>query len=84
LKRFLHEKGVQMTDAKSQEESPTTSFVFDKRTMDVLDRLKGELGASSRVDVIRRALALLSLTVEGSGGKPVTVQTKDGPLRIAL
>lgn len=73
-----------MVDADPRKSGLTTTFNFDQRTLDVLDRLKGELGASSRVEVIRRALAFLDVAVEGAGGKPVTVQTKDGPVRIAL
>ena len=73
-----------MAEADPRGGGLTTTFNFDKKTVDVLDRLKGELGASSRVEVIRRALAFLDVAVEGSNGKPVTIQTKDGPLRIAL
>ncbi len=44
-----------------------TAFSFDENTMDLLAYLKIKIGAKSKAEVIRRAIALLALAVEFSG-----------------
>lgn len=38
-----------------------TSIKFDNKTADLLDQLKDEYGASSKAEVLRKSIALLSL-----------------------
>lgn len=67
-----------------KDKAMVSTFTFDEKTVRVIDSLRKKMGASSRVEVIRRALAFLDAAVTASGGEPVTLQTKTGPLRIAL
>ena len=56
-----------------------TTFGFDKKTMSTLDELKEELGASSKAEVLRKAITLLKLAqqVQSKGGH-VTLEDADG------
>ena len=38
-----------------------TSFDFDKKLTETIDRLKKDMGATSRSEVLRRAIALLQV-----------------------
>ena len=56
-----------------------TTFGFDKKTMKTLDELKTELGASSKVEVLRKAIALLKLAQEAqSRGGEIILGEPDG------
>jgi hypothetical protein len=39
----------------------TTTFKFDERTEEMIDRLKGAFNAPTKAEVMRKALALLEL-----------------------
>jgi hypothetical protein len=64
--------------------NPRSTFSFDEKTLNLIDRLKGDLSVSTRVEVIRRALALLITAVECSQDKVVVVETAGGRMRILL
>ncbi len=56
-----------------------TTFGFDKKTMATLDELKEELGASSKAEVIRKAITLLKLAQQTqSKGGHLTLEDADG------
>lgn len=57
-----------------------TSFNFDQRTLEVLDELKKEFNASSRAEVLRKAIALLDLARKAreQGGGVLIETQRDG------
>ena len=42
-----------------------TSFVFDNSTLDILNQLQSHYHASSRAEVLRKAIALLNAASQG-------------------
>jgi len=52
---------------------PVTTFDFDPKLVKVIDQLKRDMNASSRSEVIRRAIALLKVAsqTEKEGGEVV-------------
>jgi hypothetical protein len=70
-------------------EAPTagraTTFQFDERTLDNIDKLREVYGATSTAAVIRRALALASLVAkEATPDREVTIKGKGEPVTISL
>lgn len=56
-----------------------TSFKFDSKTTELLDKLKTETGSSSRAEVIRKALKLLNVAYEAEHNhKELIIQDGDG------
>ena len=56
-------------------------FDFDRKAVVRLDELVKELGAASRAEVVRRALRLLDIAVQGQreeGGDRLVVQKANG------
>jgi hypothetical protein len=64
-----------------EQETTQTTFKFNKQTLAVINQLKKDFGATSKAEVIRKALALLemaqnarqngdSLAIVGKDGKP--------------
>lgn len=54
-------------------------FDFSKEAVEKLDELKDRLGASSRAEVIRRALALMDRVSSSSqAGAEITIQNPKG------
>ncbi|MDG2510974.1 ribbon-helix-helix domain-containing protein [Stenotrophomonas maltophilia] len=58
--------------------SPTT-FKFDEKLTATLDELKAATGASTKAEIVRRAIALLKVVQDAkdSGGE-VVIRTDDG------
>ena len=57
-------------------------FDFDVKAAARLDELTGVLGASSRAEVVRRALALLDVVSNAQqAGESIYIKSKDGQLR---
>jgi hypothetical protein len=48
-------------DVKEPAASTQTTFKFDARTVAMIEQLKKEFGATTKAEVIRKALALLEL-----------------------
>ncbi len=58
--------------------SPTT-FKFDEKLTKTLDDLKTATGASSKAEIVRRAIALLKVVQEAQeDGGEVVIRTTDG------
>ena len=56
-----------------------TTFDFDKSVMKVIDKLKADLGAGSRAEVLRRAIALLNAAdTARKEGVELVFKKKDG------
>jgi len=58
--------------------SKPTTFKFNAEQVSTLDDLKNTLNASSRSEVVRKALALLKVASENSHDNAVTIIGKDG------
>jgi hypothetical protein len=56
-------------------ETVQTTFKFSKQTLNVINQLKKDFGASSKAEVIRKALALLELARQAKekGGEMAVV-----------
>lgn len=55
-----------------------TSIKFDERTTDLLDQLKEHYGASSKAEILRKSIALLSVASEADDEKAkLVVKGKD-------
>jgi hypothetical protein len=64
--------------------SPTkvrANFAFDEGTLKVIDGLKDRYRAGSRVEVLRKAIALLNVA---SQGDEVVIKGKDGEKHVLL
>ncbi|WP_353179918.1 ribbon-helix-helix protein, CopG family [Delftia acidovorans] len=58
--------------------SPTT-FKFDEKLTQTLDELKTATGASSKAEIVRRAIALLKVVQEATqDGNEVVIRSTDG------
>jgi Arc/MetJ-type ribon-helix-helix transcriptional regulator len=57
---------------------PVTSFNIDKQMDDKLEELKEHFGASSKAEVIRKAVALLNVAKEAEQGDGTLVIKKNG------
>ncbi len=56
-----------------------TSFSFDPKIVKLIDRLQDDLHASSRSEVLRRAITLLKLSKEAEKeGGELVIKSKDG------
>ena len=59
-----------------------TSFKFNKKTSEVLENLREHYGASSKAEVLRKAIALLDIAAEAEDKKEqLVVESKDGQIR---
>ena len=59
-----------------------TTFSFNQKTLNALEELKEKLGASSKAEVLRRAVALLYLANEmDEDQKGITLQNQKGQTR---
>lgn len=60
----------------------TTSFKFDARTNKLLEELRQHYGASSKAEVLRKAIALLDIAAEAEDeDRQIMVESKDGKER---
>lgn len=58
---------------------------FDQKTVSAMDRMKASCGLSSDAEVIRRALALLSIAEDARhGGKKLVIKDGDSETEIDL
>lgn len=58
--------------------SPTT-FKFDEKLTQTLDELKTATGASSKAEIVRRAIALLKVVQQAKdAGSEVVIRSADG------
>jgi len=56
-----------------------STFKFDEKTTDLLDKLKKTTDASSRSEVIRKALRLLNVAYEANNDdKQIVIKDSDG------
>ncbi|EHU9446955.1 ribbon-helix-helix protein, CopG family [Vibrio anguillarum] len=56
-----------------------TSFKFDEKTTELLDHLKDDTHASSRSEVIRKALKLLKVASDADHDKKeIVIKDRDG------
>ena len=56
-----------------------TTFKFDSRTNNVLEELREHYGASSKAEVLRKAIALLDIAAEAEdNNQQVVVVSPDG------
>ncbi len=64
---------------------PLTSFNLDKRTDRTLEQLKSHYGASSKAEVVRKAIALLNVVkgAEQADGS-VVIKKQDGEIRVIV
>jgi hypothetical protein len=64
---------------------PLTSFNIDARTERTLEVLKSHFGASSKAEIVRKAIALLNFAkdAEQADGS-VVFRTKDGDVRVIV
>ena len=63
----------------SREGAVQTTFKFNRQTLDVIEQLKKEFGATSKAEVIRKALALLELARQAKQkGGSVGIINEDG------
>ena len=59
-----------------------TNFKFDENTTELLEDLKTKTGSNTKSEVVRKALALLSVTTEANlVGDKVLVKSHDGTVR---
>jgi len=59
-----------------------TNFKFDENTTKLLEDLKTKTGSNTKAEVVRKALALLSVTTEANlTGDKILVQSHDGTVR---
>ncbi len=66
-------------DMKSNTDKARVQFDFSKESLDKLDEIKDAVNASTRAEVIRRALTLFTEVLEAeSRGARVMFQEKDG------
>lgn len=57
----------------------TTSFKFDSKTNQLLEQLRQHYGASSKAEVLRKAIALLDVAAEAEQqDQQIMVESKDG------
>ncbi len=65
---------------------PQTTFNFDRRTEQVIEALKVHFGATTKAEILRKALALLDLAREAEEeGRGVAILDEDGqPRRVIL
>ena len=69
----------QMGEINQDSESIQTTFKFNKKTLAVINQLKGELGATSKAEVIRKALALLEIARKAKkDGSEIAIVDEDG------
>jgi hypothetical protein len=62
-----------------------TTFQFEERTLDNIDKLRQVYGATSTAAVIRRALALATVVAdEATPERKVTIKGKGRPIVISL
>jgi hypothetical protein len=62
-----------------------TTFQFDDRTLDNIDRLRGVDGVTSTAAVIRRALAVASVVAEeATPNGRITIRGKGEPLTLLI
>jgi len=55
------------------------TLTFDRRTSELLDNLKEAFGASSKTEVIRKAIALLDIAREArEGGGSIKMEDANG------
>lgn len=60
----------------------TTSFKFDAKTNKLLEDLRQHYGASSKAEVLRKAIALLDVAADAEDhGHQIMVESKDGKER---
>jgi len=56
-----------------------TNFKFDENTTKLLEDLKTKTGSNTKAEVVRKALALLSITTEANlAGDKILVQSPHG------
>lgn len=56
-----------------------TTFKFDAKTNKVLEELREHYGASSKAEVLRKAIALLDIAAEAEDqDQQIIVESKDG------
>ena len=56
----------------------TTSFKFDKRTTKVLEELKDHYGATSKAEVLRKAIGLLDIAADAENqNRHLVVESED-------
>jgi uncharacterized protein (UPF0305 family) len=68
-------------DIKSSSSKARVQFDFSKESLDKLDEIKDTVNASTRAEVIRRALTLFTEVLEAENrGAKVMFQEKDGTL----
>ena len=68
----------------SKKEKRRLQFDFTPEAVDALDELKGEMGAASRAEVIRRALRLLTKVNNTLNGGGNVILTKGDGTQSAL
>jgi hypothetical protein len=57
------------------------TFTIDENTEELLDKIKAQLGKTSRAEVLRKAIALLQVATEAEqDGGGIAVVDKDGDL----
>jgi hypothetical protein len=74
-------KVISMPNAQGEADpdSVQTTFKFNRQTLAIIDQLKKEFGASSKAEVIRKALALLELARQArENGGTIAVVDTDG------
>lgn len=56
-----------------------TTFKFDAKTNKILEELREHYGASSKAEVLRKAIALLDIAAEAEDhDQQIVVESKDG------
>ena len=59
--------------------SKTTTFKFSEEQTELIETLKEKLGASSKSEVVRKAIALLKVATDNSTeDNALTIKDKDG------
>ncbi len=74
---------AEKTETGDQGDSVQTTFKFQRQTVDMIQRLKQDFGATSNAEIIKKALALLELAREAKerGGNMV-IQDNEGTHKI--
>lgn len=66
-------------EQEREQESVQTTFKFNRETLKIIDQLKRDFGATSKAEVIRKALALLEVARQAKkSGGTIAVVDDDG------